>query len=837
MMAMARAGLFRWPPTRLPSLATLPLALRHASSTAAKKAASAPPPPPKQRRLQPPSPAGTLTPESIRDAITSLELRKMPVVQPDLDWLRQVKRRLAELTWEKNEHHKKLKHTTQRMSAIVVEIKGATAPSPKAIRKVARKASAANNSGDAAATKAAATDAQEASPAAAAAARSTAGSTERSPSNGEQPADATPSPAQRQNLEQELAFLRKESKRIKSEISSLEVEEDRIRERSLAIRLAWPNDLHPEVPVGSEDKAIVVSVKDPRGLLPAEFEVMKEPWNCSVLQLKDFAKGPAADSERDHLGLSAALQQGQIDMAAGVLSTGSSWPYLLGSISLLEHAISQYALAAAIRRGFLPVTPPDVVRAEMADRCGFRPRDEKAKQTYFLEPDRPSAGGNSAANASANDLCLAATAEIPLAALVAGHTFPNASMSGQPTNGGGLIDNHRLPIKLVALGHAFRAEAGARGADTRGLYRVHQFTKAEMFVVTESGADESNQALEELREIQEEVIGGLGLPYRVLDMPTEELGASAYRKYDIEAWMPGRGSWGEVSSASNCTDYQARRLGIRYQRSTSSSEATNGKDDASKRIEFAHTLNATAAAIPRLIVALLENYGVKDQKLVLPDALKPYWLGGADDGRVEWVNSGSASHATGTAGRLPALQRAIQQVRETAARRGTDPASMVASFLVLHELTAIVPLVVLFYLLSALGAGEAVLQWLQGGEEATGEARDEADWMGGYVRGWIQEGMSRAERYGRKNGYFGFDKEAASDDAEARGETSAGLPSGELAGAFANAVAAYALVKALLPLRLGASIALAGPFSRLCFEPLKRISRRMLARSTAASAK
>jgi len=178
------------------------------------------------------------------------------------------------------------------------------------------------------------------------------------------------------------------------------------------------------------------------------------------------------------------------------------------------------------------------------------------------------------------------------------------------------------------LGHAFRAEAGARGADTRGLYRVHQFTKVELFAVTTE--ETSEETMEAMAELQKRILLGLNLPFRVLDMPTEELGATAYRKYDMEVWMPGRGSWGEVSSLSNCTDFQSRRLHIRY-RFNQPHESRDLATSASATLPFAHTLNGTAAAIPRLIVALLEN-GVSfkedgsPDRLSLPSALRPFWL-------------------------------------------------------------------------------------------------------------------------------------------------------------------------------------------------------------------
>jgi seryl-tRNA synthetase len=215
-----------------------------------------------------------------------------------------------------------------------------------------------------------------------------------------------------------------------------------------------------------------------------------------------------------------------------------------------------------------------------------------------------------------------------------------------------------LPLKVVGLGRAFRAEAGARGADPRGLYRVHQFTKLELFAVTR--ASESEEMMEEMRRVQIEIFTGLGFPFRcgsnicslrrttvffffsffllavlltevlarVLDMPTEELGASAYRKYDIEAWMPGRGSWGEISSLSNCTDYQARRLHIRHPPTPPTSSSPSPQTFTG--LPFAHTLNGTAVAVPRLIVALLENGARFDDfgqvvGIDLPVALKPFW--------------------------------------------------------------------------------------------------------------------------------------------------------------------------------------------------------------------
>ncbi|TFY80311.1 hypothetical protein EWM64_g3706 [Hericium alpestre] len=316
--------------------------------------------------------------------------------------------------------------------------------------------------------------------------------------------------------------------------------------------------------------------------------------------------------ERDHVSVGRALDL--IDLEAGALVTGSSWYYLRNEAALLEMALVNYALSIAISHGFTPVTTPDVVRSDIATRCGFQPRDQAdppVAQMYHIA----GTGG------SQPELVLTGTAEIPLAGLFANKIIPAQS----------------LPSKVVGLGRAFRAEAGARGADTRGLYRVHQFTKLELFAVCEPG--QSEELMEGMKQLQIKIFEGLGFPFRVLDMPTEELGASAYRKYDIEAWMPGRGSWGEISSTSNCTDYQARRLHIRY-RPTPPSSAELIPESHHGSLPFAHTLNGTAVAVPRLIVALLEN-GVRfkdgdEVGLDLPSALKPHWLGSPRD-IVRWV--------------------------------------------------------------------------------------------------------------------------------------------------------------------------------------------------------
>ncbi|PWY98255.1 seryl-tRNA synthetase [Testicularia cyperi] len=766
----------------------------------------------KPRTLPPPISGRGLAIEFLNEAIQDMKLRKMPYPESDFKTLFESRGKLPALSSERHSLHTEQAQLSRELSHLFTKKSKLSNQRALALAKKEKELSA----------------------------KSSAKADKQTKKDGE-PAASTPALSKEdlavdaaiakelEALQTEIDAMRAKAKAVKQKLEAVQKEEDQIRTHSANFRLSWPNRCHPDVPVGPEQNAVVVSVKDPLNILPREFNTMKEPWNRSVLQAKDFPAGPRADATRDHLTLAATANQAEVDMKSGLLATGSSWPYLLGSLSLLEHALSQYALSTVVRRGFMAVSPPDVVRTELADRCGFRPRDEKAKQTYFLESTSSASSSSKGKGAatdtdSSADLCLAATAEIPLAGLLAARTFDPArskKAGAAQVAGGSLIQQSELPIKLAALGHAFRAEAGARGADTRGLYRVHQFTKVEMFVATDRTSSASDAMLEELRSVQEEVISGLGLPYRVLDMPTEELGASAYRKYDIEVWMPGRGSWGEVSSASNCTDYQALRLGIRLSKASVKNSSNSNSDSSSSssgngddRNPAVHTLNATAAAIPRLIVAILENHGVRDGKLVLPDALKPFWLAGEADSNVVWLPTSKPRTR---------LQKAMQQVQSIAQRNGTDPATMVASFLILHELTALVPLALLFYVFGALGVGVTISQWLLGSGD--GQAADADSGLASRFRAWARNKEERFERYCRRKGYLGFEKQ----DAETIAREGKLGQSNHLAGAFANMVAAYIVVKALLPVRIGMSMALAGRFSRAVLEPAKRATRKIFA--------
>lgn len=287
----------------------------------------------------------------------------------------------------------------------------------------------------------------------------------------------------------------------------------------------------------------------------------------------------AADRARDHHDI--AVDLGIVDFESASLVSGTSSYYLIGQGAMLEHALISYALTKAVSKGWTMMTPPSLVRQEFTTACGFKPRDQNnEQQVYMLD----------------NGLCLAGTAEIPLAGWAA-HKTLDLGPEGV--------------VRRVGVSRSYRAEAGARGRDTRGLYRVHEFTKVELFAWTASDERVSEGVFDELVNLQKEIISDLGLYARVLNMPPDDLGAPAYMKYDIECWMPGRAGWGELTSTSNCLDYQARRLHTKY--------------DAGESNEFVHTLNGTATAVPRMIVAIIENfYDPNTNTVRIPEVLRQY---------------------------------------------------------------------------------------------------------------------------------------------------------------------------------------------------------------------
>jgi seryl-tRNA synthetase len=341
-----------------------------------------------------------------------------------------------------------------------------------------------------------------------------------------------------------------ESRRMKEVIpereAELQVVEGRLREEMLKI----PNMTHPDSPIGKDDTENV------------ELRLVGE--------IPTFHFEP-----KDHVELGEALDI--IDFEAGTKVAGSKFYFLRGDAVLLELGLVRYALDMLIERGYEPTITPDLARDEALVGTGFIPRGPET-QIYSIED---------------SDLSLVATAEITLAGSLAGE----------------ILDEEKLPLRLAGLSHCFRTEAGSHGRASRGLYRVHQFTKVEMFGFTTP--EQSDAMHEEMLGIEEEIFQGLGLPYRVVDICTGDLGGAAYRKYDLEAWMPGRDAYGEITSTSNTTDYQARRLQIRYRK--------NGG-----RPQLLHTLNGTAIAVSRALIPLLENYQQEDGSIRLPEALVPY---------------------------------------------------------------------------------------------------------------------------------------------------------------------------------------------------------------------
>jgi seryl-tRNA synthetase len=285
---------------------------------------------------------------------------------------------------------------------------------------------------------------------------------------------------------------------------------------------------------------------------------------------------------RDHLELAGRL----IDMDAAAKLSGSRFAYLKGELVLLELALVRFVLEKLSGYGFEPVIPPVLVRERALYGTGFLPDTEQ--QIYALPED---------------DLFLVGTSEVALASL----------------HDGELIDERRLPLRYAGFSPCFRREAGAAGKDTRGIFRVHQFDKVEMFSFVPP--ELSGQEHERILSIEEEILGELELPYRVVNIAVGDLGGSAAKKYDCEAWLPAQGRYRELTSCSNTTDYQARRLGIRVRRG---GEAGAGGGFGKTTNETLHTLNGTAVAVGRTLVALLENGQQEDGSVLLPASLAQY---------------------------------------------------------------------------------------------------------------------------------------------------------------------------------------------------------------------
>lgn len=347
--------------------------------------------------------------------------------------------------------------------------------------------------------------------------------------------------------------LIEQGRALNQEITCLE---DTLRHLDEAYQTALytiPNTLAPDTPLGASDE---------------ENRVLR-----TYLEPRVFDFPP-----KDHLELGKALDL--LDFDNGAKVAGSKFYFLKNDAVLLELALQLFALKVAREFGYTQLITPDVAKKSVLIGTGYSPRGEESN-IYNIEE---------------MDLSLIATAEITVGGI----------------HSGDILEEAQLPLKYVALSHCFRREAGSAGRESKGLYRVHQFSKIELFQITTP--ETGDAALEEILALEEAIYQKLGLPYRVVRICAGDLGAPAYKKYDIEAWMPGRDSaekYGEVTSASNCTDFQSRRLNMRYRTA-----------DNSKR--FPYTLNGTAIALSRTLIAILENYQEADGSITIPEVLRPY---------------------------------------------------------------------------------------------------------------------------------------------------------------------------------------------------------------------
>lgn len=345
---------------------------------------------------------------------------------------------------------------------------------------------------------------------------------------------------------------RERGRQLKEREGPLAAELEQVEAELGTLQRLVPNRTHPDVPPGRDDED------------NAELRRFGEPTRFDFPPL-------------DHLELGE--KHDLIDFEAGARVAGQKWYYLKNEAVLLEHALTRYALEFLRARGFTLFQTPDLARTEIADGLGFNPRGVETN-VYSVENE---------------DLVLVGTAEITLGGL----------------HHDQILDGADLPLRYCGFSHCFRVEAGAAGRAGRGLYRVHQFSKVEMFVYAHP--DQSEALHEELVGHEEEIFRSLEIPFRTVDVCTGDLGAPAYRKYDLEAWMPGRGeggSWGEITSTSNCTDYQARRLGIRF------------RDGGKTR--YPHLLNGTAISMCRALLAIMENHQQRDGSIAIPKVLQPY---------------------------------------------------------------------------------------------------------------------------------------------------------------------------------------------------------------------
>ncbi|MET9884620.1 serine--tRNA ligase [Streptomyces sp. NPDC006430] len=354
---------------------------------------------------------------------------------------------------------------------------------------------------------------------------------------------------------EERAELLKKAEQLKTDVKAAEAEQNEADEAAKRLLLQLGNIVHEDVPVGGEE----------------DFTVLETHGT-----IRDFAA--EGFEPKDHLELGEAL--GAIDVERGAKVSGSRFYYLTGIGALLELALVNAAIAQATEAGFIPMLTPALVRPRAMEGTGFL--GQAAENVYHLEKD---------------DYYLVGTSEVALA----GYHMDE------------IIDADKLPLRYAGFSPCFRREAGTYGKDTRGIFRVHQFDKVEMFSYVTPEDAEAEHA--RLLAWEKQWLTGLELPFQVIDVATGDLGSSASRKFDCEAWIPTQGKYRELTSASNCDGFQARRLSIRYR---------DGKKTAPLS-----TLNGTLCAVPRTIVAILENHQQADGSVRVPAMLRPY-LGGRE---------------------------------------------------------------------------------------------------------------------------------------------------------------------------------------------------------------
>lgn len=346
--------------------------------------------------------------------------------------------------------------------------------------------------------------------------------------------------------------LKEQGRQMRESVAAKSVELEQLTGELDEIHKMIPNMTHPDAPIGDDDQA---NTEVGRGKTPVP------TFDFPVL---------------DHVQI--AEKWDMIDFEGGARVAGSGFYFLKNDAVLLDLALQRFAIGILLEEGFTPMVTPDLARNDVLQGTGYIPRGPET-QIYSIDK---------------TDLSLIATAEITLGGMLANQT----------------IDADQLPLKFCGISHCFRTEAGAAGRASRGLYRVHQFTKVEMFAFTKP--EDSDAMLFTLRGIEERIFDELKIPFRIVDTSTGDLGGPAYRKFDLEAWMPGRNNWGEVTSTSNCTDYQARRLNARF------------KTTGEKGTKYLHTLNGTAIALSRGILAVMENYQQADGSIRVPDVLRPF---------------------------------------------------------------------------------------------------------------------------------------------------------------------------------------------------------------------